>query len=390
MAGRAHAAGYRSATTLYGASLPEVRLVAVADVNHELGADAARRFGYERAEPGWEAIAAAPEIDVVSVVVANSLHREIVAGLLYAGKHVLCDKPLAASVADAEAMVAAASASPQETAVGFTYRWSPAVNAIKEQLVGGGIGAPLHFSGHYWCDYACDPDRPMSWRYKGGAGSGALADVGSHLIDVAELLCGPIESVSGAVLRTFVDERALPLRPAVGHAAAPLSDVREAVENEDLVTFSVTFASGAVGTLSASRIAYGHPNSLAFDLLTQLGGATFDVERPGEFGFIDGSGAGVTEGYRRVAVGPAHPYITKGLPMDSPGVSHGHNDLFSFQARAFLEQVAGVEGLPRCASFEEGLRSLRLNQAIVASGASGGAAITIGEDGTPAAAARAR
>jgi predicted dehydrogenase len=145
MAGRAHAAGYRSATTLYDAGLPEVRLVAIADVNAAFATDAAQRFGYERAESSWEAIASAPDIDVVSVVIANPFHRQVVEGLLGAGKHVLCEKPLAPSVEDAQAMVTAAQASQQEAAVGFTFRRSPAIAAIREQVERGSIGRPLHF-----------------------------------------------------------------------------------------------------------------------------------------------------------------------------------------------------------------------------------------------------
>jgi predicted dehydrogenase len=373
MAGRAHAAGYRSASTLYGEGLPEIRLAAIADVNPAFAADTARRFGFERAEGGWEAVAAADDVDVVSVVVANPLHRQIVEGLLDAGKHVLCEKPMAPTVEDAEAMVAAAKASGRETGIGFVFRRSPAIGAIREQLASGAMGRPLHFNGHYWCDYGVDPLGPMSWRYKGGPGSGALSDIGSHLIDLAEFVCGPIRSVRGAVLSTFVTERALPAGAAVGHAAAELSDVTEPVENEDLVTFTATFESGATGTLSASRSAYGLANSLGFELFTSSGAATFDLARAGEFGFIDGAPAGPTQGFRQVLVGPAHPYLTGGLPMDFPGVGYGQNDLFTFQARAFLEQVAGVEGLPRLASFSEGLHNIRLLDAVVASAKAGGA-----------------
>ena len=377
MAGRAHAAGYRSATTLYDAGLPEVRLVAIADVNTAFAADTAQRFGYQRAESGWEAVAAAPDVDVVSVVVANPLHRRIVEGLLAAGKHVLCEKPMAPSVEDAQAMVAAAQASGRQAAIGFTFRRSPAIAAIRDQVERGSIGRPLHFNGHYWCDYACDPGGPMSWRYKGGPGSGALSDIGSHLLDLAEFVCGPIQSVRGAVLSTFVTERALPLGTAVGHAAAEVSDVTEPVENEDLVTFTTTFASGATGTLSASRAAYGLANSLGFELFTASGAATFDLARAGEFGFIDPTPAGTTQGFRQVLVGPAHPYLTKGLPMDFPGVGYGQNDLFAFQARAFLEQVAGLDRLPPVASFEEGLHNLRLLDAVVASAKSGGGEVVV-------------
>ena len=377
MAGRAHAAGYRTASTLYGEGLPEVRLVAVADVNPAFAADTARRFGYERAEGGWEAVAAADDVDVVSVVVANPLHRRIVEGLLAAGKHVLCEKPMAPTVEDAEAMVAAAGASDRQTGVGFVFRRSPAIGAIREQLASDAMGRPLHFNGHYWCDYGVDPRGPMSWRYKGGPGSGALSDIGSHLIDLAEFVCGPIQSVRGAVLSTFVTERALPLGAAVGHAAAEVSDVTEPVENEDLVTFTATFESGATGTLSASRAAFGLANSLGFELFTSSGAATFDLARAGEFGFIDGAPAGPTQGFRQVLVGPGHPYLTGGIPMDFPGVGYGQNDLFTFQARAFLEQVAGLEGLPRLASFSEGLHNIRLLDAVVASAKAGGADVTI-------------
>src|SRR5215216_2462251 len=157
MAGRAHAAGYRSATTVYDHGLPEIRLAAIADVNPDFATDTAHRFGFERAETSWEAVAAAVDVDV-----ANPLHRPIVEGLLAAGKHVLCEKPMAPTLEDAEAMVAAAKASDRETGIGFVFRRSPAVNAVRDQITSGAIGRPLHFNGHYWCDYGVDPGAPMS------------------------------------------------------------------------------------------------------------------------------------------------------------------------------------------------------------------------------------
>src|SRR5215471_3848186 len=138
MAGRAHANGYRSAPAVFGTDLPDVRLVAIADAHEPFAADTARRYGYQRAETSWQAVAAAPDIDAVSVVVANRLHRESVEALLDAGKHVLCEKPLAPSVADGQAMVdRATKALGQVAAVGFTFRRSPAINAIREQVCRG-------------------------------------------------------------------------------------------------------------------------------------------------------------------------------------------------------------------------------------------------------------
>src|SRR2546423_2496805 len=185
MAGRSHAYGFRAATTVFDDRLPAVRLVAIADANEAFAVDAAHRYGFARAERSWEAIAEDPDIEAVSVVVANTAHRKVVEGLLAAGKHVLCEKPLAGTLADAEAMVAVAAKTDLVNAVGYTFRRSPAVSAIREQIRSGALGKPLHFDGHYWCDYGRDPRAPISWRYRGGPGSRALAHVGSPLIQLA-------------------------------------------------------------------------------------------------------------------------------------------------------------------------------------------------------------
>jgi predicted dehydrogenase len=224
----------------------------------------------------------------------------------------------------------------------------------------------------------------MSWRYQGGPGSGALADIGSHLTDLAEFVGGPITAVRGAVLATVIHERALPLGTAIGHAATELSDTWEPVENDDVATFTATFASGAAGTFSVSRVAYGHPNALGFEVFASGGAATFDLERAGEFRVADASSPHGTAGYRTVLAGPQHPYLTGGLAMDFPGVGYGQNDLFVWQARAFLEQVAGVTGgLPRTASFADGLRNLRLLAAVVESAANGGAEVALDQPDQP-------
>ncbi len=376
MAGRAHASGYRSAPAVFGTDLPGVRLVAIADAHEPFAVDTARRYGYQRAETSWEAIAGAEDIDAVSVVVANKLHREIVEALLDAGKHVLCEKPLAPSVADGQAMVDRADKSDHVTAVGFTFRRSPAINAIREQITGGSLGPAVHFSGHYWCDYGFDPDAPMSWRYRGGPGSGALADIGTHLVDIGEFLCGPVQSVHGAVLKTTTLDRPVPLGTPVGHAAGvPVSDVREPVENEDIATFTAAFSGGATGTFSVSRVAYGLPNALGFEVFCERGAAAFDLNRAAEFTIADQAAAGPVNGYRQVLIGPAHPYITRGLPMDFPSVGHGQNDFFTFQARAFLDEIAGLDRLPRCPSLAEGLHNLRVLDAVVAAARGEGQAV---------------
>ncbi|MEV6494819.1 Gfo/Idh/MocA family oxidoreductase, partial [Actinoplanes sp. NPDC051633] len=346
MVGRAHAAAYRNASTLYDLDGPSARLVAIADVHEPFATDAARRFGFERAETDWRAVIDAPDVRAVSIAVANNLHREITEAALAAGKHVLCEKPLAPGVADAEAMVAAAAAAPGlVNAVGFTFRRSPALNAVKE-LVEGELGAVRHIVGNYWCDYGFDPQRPISWRYLGGPGTGVLADIGSHLTDLAEFFCGPTTGVQGTTMATLIADRPKPLGIAVGHAGGvELSAERQAVENEDICTFTSSYSGGAVGTFALSRVAFGHANTLKLDLFCEGGTASFDLNRPAEFSVIDDGPAQAANGARTVSIGPWHPYIARGLPMDFPTVGHGQNDFFVFQARAFLDQIGGLDRL---------------------------------------------
>jgi predicted dehydrogenase len=377
MVGRAHAAGYRAAVQTYDLDLPDIRLVAVADAHEPFAVDATRRFGYERPETSWQAIVDAPDIDVVSVAIANELHRPVVEALLAAGKHVLCEKPLAVSVEDAKAMVAVAEAAGAESGVGFTFRRTPAINGILAEIDKGAIGKVAHFNGHYWCDYATNRSAPISWRYRGGPGTGALADIGSHMIDLGEYLCGPIASVSGAVFSTFVTERPIPLGATVGHAAGAVSDETASVDNEDIASFTAGFAGGAVGTFSISRFAHGLPNGLGFEVFAEEGSAAFDLTRPSEFMFSDRGPDATTNGSRTVLVGPQHPGITKGIPMDFPSVGHGQNDLFTWQSRAFLDQCAGIGKLAPVPSLAHGLHNMEILAAVTRSALNGGVAVTL-------------
>ena len=208
MAGRSHAAAYRMASSVSGPGLPPIRLAAIADANVALAEDGARRYGYEKALPSWEAVAEDPSIDAVSIVVGNALHRPIAEALVAAGKHVLCEKPLAGSMEDARAMVELEKPGKVVTAVGYTYRRSPAIAAIRDHIRSGELGELTTLHARYWCDYACDPRGPLSWRFKGGMGSGALGDIGAHIIDQGEYLCGPIASVSGGNVSIQIAEAA--------------------------------------------------------------------------------------------------------------------------------------------------------------------------------------
>ncbi len=378
MAGRSHAAAYRQVNTVYGEGLPPVRLAAIADAHEPLARDAARRYGYERAVTSWEEVVEDPWIDAISIVVGNDLHRPIAEAAIAAGKHVLCEKPLAGSLDDARAMVEAERGAGVVTAIGYTYRRSPAIAAIRDLVRDGALGPLSLFHGRYWCDYACDPRVPLSWRYRGGPGSGALADIGAHVIDTAQLLCGPIVSVSGGVLTTQVTERPLPLGAVVGHGTAPVGEEIGPVENEDTAVFSATFASGLTASFSVSRTAFGMPNGLSFDVYGLAGRAGFDQHRPAEYVVDDTQPDPRTRGARQVIVGPHAPYFAGGYPMEAPGVGGGNAEMFVYQCRAFLDAITGTaDPLPPNATFADGLHTMELIRAVVRSAKSGGAAVDV-------------
>jgi predicted dehydrogenase len=379
MAGRAHAAAYRTAPTLYQSTLPDLRYVSIGDISPELGSLAAKRFGYERNDTAWQAIAEDPNINVVSVVVANHLHREIVEGLVAAGKHVLCEKPLSDNLEDARAMADLARSADTVVRIGFTFRRAPGVAALRELVTSGALGRVLHVDGRYWCDYASDPNGPISWRYKGAPGSGALADIGSHVAYLVEFLAGDMQDVSGGRFATAITERPVPLGTVVGHGQAAVSDTYEPVENDDYASFSARFEQGA-GVVQVSRVAAGHPNGLALEVFGDAGAAKWAQERAGELQLMLNEGAAGTRGYRRVIIGPDQPYFAGGLPMDAPGAGVGQNDGFYFQARAFLEEVAGIDeanSLPRNASFDEGVHNMEVIAAVAESAAGGGVTVNV-------------
>jgi predicted dehydrogenase len=378
MAGRSHAAGYRQVNTVFGEGLPPVRLAAIADANEQLAQDAARRYGYEKAVTSWEAVAEDPDIDAVSIVVGNALHRPIAEALITAGKHVLCEKPLAGSMEDARAMVDAEKDADVVTAVGYTFRRSPAIAAISDHVRNGELGEMTLFNGRYWCDYACDPRGPLSWRFKGEPGTGALGDIGAHVIDAGQFICGPMVEVSGGNLSTQIPKRPLPLGAVVGHNAAPVSSEMGEVENEDTAAFTARFESGLVGSFSVSRTAFGMPNGLAFDAYGLSGRASFDWQRPSEYLFDDTQPQARTRGARQVIVGPQMPYFAGGYPMEAPGVGGGNAEMFVYQCRAFLDQVAGTpDPLPANATFADGLHTMEIIQAVVRSAQSDGAAVAV-------------
>ena len=186
-------------------------------------------------------------------------------------------------------------------------------------------------------------------------------------------------SVSGGQLSTVITERPLPLGAVMGHDHAEVSDVFEPVTNDDYAAFSATFANGA-GAIEVSRVAAGHANSLIFEVFCENGAASFDQRRPSEIQLFLREGKSAQAGYRQIILGPEHPFLAGGLATDAPGVGFGQNEAFIYQARAFLEEVAGIDeasSLPRCATLDEGVHNMELLAAVAESAGDKGKQVSL-------------
>jgi predicted dehydrogenase len=316
------------------------RLEMVADVS-PAGAEAARaRFGFARATTDWQELVADPAIELVSITTPNILHKAMALAALAAGKHVWCEKPLALTAADAAELVAAAEAAGTTTLVGYNYLRSPAVAFAKQLVADGELGAVTHFRAIFDEDFMGPAAFPFSWRCETAkAGTGALGDMGSHLVNLAHYLVGPIAEVS-AGLATAIPER----EDADGRLRR--------VENDDVSEVLVRFENGALGHLGCSRIAWGRKNGLDFELYGRNGGLRFTQERFNEIQLFKPSSRADDNGFRTILTGPPHPPFGRFTPGWGHGI--GFNDLKVIEAAHLLEAIA--EGSPAWPDFVEGHR----------------------------------
>lgn len=387
MAGRAHAAGYRSLRALYGDAVPEVTLVAVADANRPLAEDLARKYEFERVETNWEAIAEADDIDAVSIVLPNSEHRTVVEGLVSRRKAVLCEKPAARSAAEAMAMETAVARSGVIASVAFTHRFAPPVAAIKHLIDEGRLGTPRQLMSRYLADHGRDAEAPFTWRHDMAlAGGGSLVDLGAHNVEAARFMLGDIAAIRGAVLSIRISERHPALGATKGHEKTTLSEETRQVTDDDEAMFLAEFENGCVAVFTTSRVATGFKNASGFVLVGSEASASFDWERLSEFGWADGSADHYTEGWTRVLLGPQHPYLSEGLVMPVAGVGFGLGDAFIFQAADFVTAVATDTPSRIASTFTDGVANALVLDAVKRSAAAGGSAVLIADERAHAAA----
>jgi predicted dehydrogenase len=369
---RAHSVALTNLPHLYPDLPLRPRLVAVADVNPSLATALASRFGYERVAEDAAALIAADDIDLVVACLPPTLNRDVVLAVAAAGKHVVCEKPMAASAEDSATMLRACVAAGVFHGLGVGYRWSPALRAIGKLIGDGELGTIRSLRASFMLDYAADPEVPLLWRFqKRFAGGGIAIDTGYHLVDCARFLVGEIATVQ-ALSATFIGERPLPDAGAVGNRGGDgaRSGTRETgrVDVEDAAAALVTFENGAYGVLETSRVAVGKRISLQIGVYGSRGSAEWDLEEPDAFR-VCLPGDPFTFGFRRVLVSPEHPGAAELLMAGTDGTSLGWIGLECAMWHEFV--VAIAEGRPGSADFSDGVRDSAVLDALYAAAASG-------------------
>ncbi len=364
--GAAHSQAWRNAPRYFDLPL-QLRMAAVAGRDQDKVRAAAAQLGWESTENSWQALIARDDIDLIDICTPGDTHAEIAIAALEAGKHVLCEKPLANSVEEAEAMVVAAEKAKAEgvrSMVGFTYRRVPAIALARRLVAEGRIGTIHHVRAQYLQDWIVDPEAPLSWRLdKAKAGSGALGDIGAHIVDLAQFITGDtIATVTGR-LETFVKERPQPAESHTGLSGTASATGRGPVTVDDAAAFLAHFSGGALGVFEATRFANGRKNAIRIEINGSRGSIAFDFEDMNVLHFYDGDDGPATGGFRRILVTePEHPYVAAWWP---PGHLLGYEHAFTHQAVDLVTDIAkGADPVP---SFADGLQVQRVLAAVEAS-----------------------
>jgi predicted dehydrogenase len=347
--GKAHSNAYRQVSRFFSPTLTP-RLRVICGRTPAKVRAAARDLGWEEAATDWREVVNRRDVDLVDVSTPGDSHAEIAIAAARAGKAILCEKPLANTVAEAERMLAAVKKAGVVNMICHNYRRAPAVMLAKQLIDAGELGEIRHYRGTYLQDWIADPKFPLVWRLDAKkAGSGALGDIAAHSIDLARFLVGEIAEVA-ADLKTFIKQRPLPDNPRK----------RGRVTVDDASTTLVRFRNGAIGTVEATRMALGRKNYNRLEINGSRGSVAFDLERMNELEVYLESDPPNVRGFRTVLVTESsHPYMKAWWP---PGHIIGYEHTFTHTVFDLLEAIA--KGRSPKPNFEDGVRNQRVLAAI--------------------------
>lgn len=336
--GKCHALAWNGVAPVFG-DVPRPRLAMLCEVDPTLAARRAGELGFAQATADWRVLIADPDIDVVSITTPNALHAEMALAALAAGKHVWCEKPMATSLADAQAMASAAAATRSVAALGYNYIQNPAIRLAAKLITEGTIGPVSHARVEMDEDFMADSAAPFSWKSQAASGHGALDDFGVHAFSLLMLLLGEIQAVMADMAKPYHE------RPTAGGGT-------RAVETHDVASVLLRFASGASGVVALNRSAWGRKGRIALQIFGARGTISFDQERLNEIELYLAEGPGDRQGFRRILIGPAHPPYNRFIP--APGHGLGFNELKIIECRELLHAIAGEPA--HLVDFAAGLR----------------------------------
>ena len=352
--GRAHSNAWRQAPRFFNLKA-NVELHTLCG-RHAASVQAARvQLGWQNAATDWQEVVESPLIDIVDIGAPNDLHAEIAIAAARNGKHVLCEKPLALNVKQAEAMLAAAQKAKVVHMVCHNYRRIPAIALARKMIGEGALGKLFHFHARYAQDWLVDPEFPINWRLqKETSGSGANGDINAHLIDLGRYLVGEFKEVCG-LLNTFVAER--PLAEALAKGARKLGKVTV----DDAALFIGRMENGVLANLEATRFAAGRKNHIEIEINGSKGSLYFDFEDMNRLKFFNGDDPKDRQGFRDILVTErgVQPYAGNWWP---PGHLLGYEHTFVHTVADFVNACA--EGKPVQPTFEDGLKNQRVLAAV--------------------------
>ncbi len=367
--GKAHAMAYAAMPMFFWPAPAIPHRKVVVDITDGAAETARQRFGFDEASSDWKAVVNRPDIDVVDICTPNNVHAEIAIEAARAGKHIICEKPLARTVQEARDMAAAVKKHGVINMVAFNYRRTPAVALAKKFIDEGRIGRIVNFRGTYLQDWSADEDGPLSWRFqKKIAGSGAVGDIGTHVVDLAHYLVGPIAEVT-ALTATYVKTR--PLQQGgvdkLGASEKSATAERGDVDVDDEVVSMLKFENGAIGSLEATRNAWGRNNFITLEIHGTEGSIHFNYERRDELQVMFRSDPADARGFRTIYTGPAHPYGHGLWPI--PGLGIGYSETKIVECYDFFRAIeTGTQASP---NFEDGLLTELVADALIRSGETG-------------------
>jgi len=360
--GKAHSNAWRQAPHFFPLKA-ELKMSTICGRDSKAVEAARAQLGWERAATDWREVVNSPDIDLVDINTPNDSHAEIAIAAAKAGKHILCEKPLAMNVAECQEMLDAAKKAKVVHMICHNYRRIPAIAHAKKMIEQGAIGNIFHYRARYAQDWIVDPDFPLVWRLqKGVSGSGAHGDINAHIIDLARYLVGEFKEVCG-LMNTFIKERPLQDQGGGGDGlGATAGKVMGKVTVDDAALFIGRFKNGAIANLEATRFALGRKNHITLEINGSKGSLYFDLEDLNRLKCYDNTAPADRQGFSDILVtqpGGVHPYVGQWWP---PGHIIGYEHTFVHAIADFVNAV--VDGKSVQPTFEDGMRNQRVLEAV--------------------------